>query len=121
MVELVVNELQLYSAILTSGHSKSFTICPNIHPFMHTFTAESTTIAVRSVAVRVRCFAQGQHDALLGGAGDRTSNLPVTSQPTLPPEPHASLMYPRIAYRVIIFCGHRIVGRTAAADPPSKH
>ena len=27
---------------------------------------------------------------LLGGAGDRTSNLPVTSQPALTPEPHAA-------------------------------
>ena len=26
----------------------------------------------------------------LAGAGNRTSNLPVTSQPTLPPEPHTS-------------------------------
>ena len=30
--------------------------------------------------------AQGPRDIQLGGAGDRTSNLTVTSQPTLPPE-----------------------------------
>jgi hypothetical protein len=29
-------------------------------------------------------------DTQLGGAGDRTSNLPVTSQPALPPETHAT-------------------------------
>ncbi|CAL8397602.1 unnamed protein product [Arctogadus glacialis] len=31
-------------------------------------------------------------DTELGGAGDRTSDLPVTSQPALPPEPHASAL-----------------------------
>ena len=40
-----------------------------------------------SSAVRVRFLAQGHHDAQLGGAGDRTSNLPVTSDlSTLPPK-----------------------------------
>lgn len=32
------------------------------------------------------CLAQGHLDAPLGAAGDRTSNLPVTNQPPLPPE-----------------------------------
>ena len=36
------------------------------------------------------CLAQGHPDTQLGGARDRTSNLLVTSQPVLPPEPHAS-------------------------------
>ena len=36
--ERVVSGFHLYSAVLTSGHSKRFTISPNIHPFMHTFT-----------------------------------------------------------------------------------
>ena len=40
--------------------------------------------------VTVRCLAQGHLDTQLGGAGDRTSNLPVNSQPTLPPESHAT-------------------------------
>ena len=31
----------------------------------------------------------------LGGAGGRTSNLPVTSQPALPPETHAAPLGPR--------------------------
>ena len=39
-----------------------------------------------SGAVRMRCLAQGHLDTQLGGAGDPTSNLPVNSQPTLPPE-----------------------------------
>ena len=34
----MVNGLHLYRAFLTSGHSKRFTISPNIHPFMHSFT-----------------------------------------------------------------------------------
>ena len=33
-----------------------------------------------------RCLPQGHCNTQLGGAGDRTSNLAVTSQPTLPPE-----------------------------------
>ncbi|CAL8400325.1 unnamed protein product [Gadus morhua 'NCC'] len=31
-------------------------------------------------------------DTELGGAGDRTSDLPVTSQPARPPEPHTSVL-----------------------------
>ena len=42
------------------------------------------------VEIRVRRLAQGHPDTLLGGAGDRTSNLLVTSPPALPPEPHAA-------------------------------
>ena len=37
--------------------------------------------ASSSEAVRVRCL-----DTELGGAGDQTSNLPVTSQLTVPPK-----------------------------------
>ena len=33
-----VNGLPLYSALLTSGHSKLFTILPHMHPLMRTFT-----------------------------------------------------------------------------------
>ena len=46
--------------------------------------------AKRTEAVGVRGFAQGHLDTQLGGAGDRTSDLPVTSQPALPPEPHGA-------------------------------
>ena len=38
-----------------------------------------------------RCLVLGHLDILtLGGAGDRTGNLPVTSRPALPPQPHAA-------------------------------
>ena len=73
----------VYSACLTSGHSKYFTISPNIHPFMHTFTHSHSDGS--SGAVRVRCLAQGHLDA---GADNWTSNL--TSRPALPPGPHAA-------------------------------
>ena len=53
----------------------------NIHPP----TAETTM-----QCVRVRCLTQGLLEPQLGGAGDRTSNLPVTSQVALPPEPHVT-------------------------------
>ena len=44
--------------------------------------------AKRTEAVGVRCLAQGHLDTQLGGAGDRTSDLPLTSLSALPPEPH---------------------------------
>ena len=62
---------------------------------MHTFThrqrcqGEGAT-ASSSGAVRVRCLAHGHLDTQLGGAGNLTGNLPVTSQLTLPPKPHAA-------------------------------
>ena len=39
-----------------------------------------------SGAVRVSCLAQGHLETRLGGAGDRTSDLLVTSRHALPPE-----------------------------------
>ena len=55
---------QLYNAFLTSGHSKCFTILPNIHPFMHTFAhrwrgqqCEATASSLG--AVRVSCLSLG--------------------------------------------------------------
>ena len=92
----MVNGLYLFSAVLTSSHSKRFTIRHNIHPFMHTFTHRRRchprrAIASSSGAVRARRLAQGHLETQLGGDGDRTSNLPVTSQPTLPPEQHFAL------------------------------
>ena len=59
---------------------------PNIHPFTHRRRGKAT--ASLSGEVRVRRLAQGHLDTQLGGSGDRTSNLPVTVQPALPPEPH---------------------------------
>ena len=87
----IVNGLHLYSDFLTSGHSKRFTTFPNIHPFtQRRWCRLRMATASSSVALRVRCHALGQLHTLLGGAGDRTSNLPVTSQPALPSEPHAT-------------------------------
>ena len=80
-----LNGLYSLSAFLTSGHSKRLTILPHIHPFIHTFTHRPRSqprkaTASSSGAVKVRCLAQGHLDTLaLGRAGDRTSNLPVTS------------------------------------------
>ena len=54
---------------------------------------------------------EGHLDTLLGGDGDHTSNLPVTSQPALPPE--LQLFYSNKSHHVVqsddgivIFC-HR--------------
>ena len=67
--------------------NKRFTVLTDIHPFMHTFTHRRRSqprraTASSSGATRVRRLAQGYHDTRLGGAGDRTSNLAVTSQPS---------------------------------------
>ena len=90
-----VNGLRLYSAFVTSGCSKHCTTLHNVHPCIHTFKHRRRNkprkgTAGSSGAVRVRRLAHGHLETQLGGAGDRTSNLLVTSsQPALPPEPHA--------------------------------
>ena len=72
--------------------SKSYTIifiyafiqC-DLHRLIHKPTLESTmATASSSGAVRVKGPAQGHINTQLGGAGDRTSNLSVTT--SLPPE-----------------------------------
>ena len=82
---------------LYSGHSKGFTISAHIHPFMHTFTHRRRRSQPRRATAQLVRSDQGEgvslrghllHTRLGGGAGDRTSNLPVTSRPALPPEPH---------------------------------
>ena len=103
----MVNGLQLCCAFLTSGHSKRFTILPNIHPSMHTFThwRRRQTCRARassSGAVRVRTPRRSASQ----GVRDQTSNLPVTSQLALPPEPHAA---PQSV------CSERTVAFTGAA------
>ena len=48
----------------------------------------------------MRHLAQGHLDTQIGGAGDQTSNLPVTSQPALPPEllsPTTTMLYTCLA------------------------
>ena len=89
----MVNGPHLNSAFLTSDHSNRYTILPNIHPFLHTFTHRRHVNARQQPARREQLglgVAQGHLNTELGGAGDRTSNLPVISPPTLPPEPHAA-------------------------------
>ena len=49
-------------------------------------------------AVRVRRHTQRHLHTQLGGAGDRTSNLLVTSQPALPPELLPPMHMPLYAY-----------------------
>ena len=56
--------LHLYSAFLTRGHSKCFTILPKSHPFIHTFIHRRQwqpckVTSSSSAAVRVRGLAQG--------------------------------------------------------------
>ena len=93
--DMTQNWLYFYSAFLTSGYSKRFTVVSNIHPSIHVFTHRRRYqpckgTASSSGAVRGSCLAQGHLDTRrLGGAGDRTSNLPVTSQPAPPHETHA--------------------------------
>ena len=58
----------------------------NFGPFMHTFTHRRRCQPYKATAgssgvVRVRCLTQRHLDT-------RTSNLPVTSQPAVPPQPH---------------------------------
>ena len=69
---------------------------PNIHPFRHTFTptVESAT--------------QGESQLVRSSqAGDRTSNLRVTSRPALPPEQHAAQVCSSIERRsVVSACSH---------------
>ena len=91
----MLNGLHLYSAFLTSV-PQSLTIFPNIHLFMQRFTHRRLcqprkVTASSSGAFRVKRLAQGHLDTRIGEAGDRTVSLPVTSQPGLPPEPHAAL------------------------------
>ena len=79
-----VKGLNLYSVVLTWGHSKRFY---NMHPFTHTHRRRCQPMQGDrwSGAVRVRHLA-------LGGAGQgielATFCLPVKT--TLPPEPHAA-------------------------------
>ena len=90
--------MHLFSAFLTSGHSKHFTILLHIHSHIHKPTVVTTmqgnSQLLGGTEGEVSCSGTPQNTKL---AGDRTSELLVTSQPALPPEPHAS---PRIRCRV---------------------
>ena len=82
------NGLHLYSAFLTSGHSKH--LITAYHPHVNTPTALSTkqgnSLLVGSQAsVRVRCLVRGQLDTQLGGEGNPTSHPPLPPE-LLPPD-----------------------------------
>ena len=62
-----------------------FTTLPKIHPFMPTFTAESTMQAGSSEGV---ASCSGHLRTQLGGFEPATFGL--TNRPALPPEPHAA-------------------------------
>ena len=65
-----------WTAFIPALIQTRFTILPDIHPLMHAFTYGGVN----------RALPLGHLDTPQGGAGDRTSNLAVTSQPALPPE-----------------------------------
>ena len=80
----MVNRLHLSSAFLTKCPLKTLyniALYSPIHAHVHIPSAESTTQG------EVSCSGTPRHSGL-GGAGDRTSNLPVTGQTALP---HATL------------------------------
>ena len=70
----MVNGMHSWSAFLTSG----------IHANIHTNGGVSHARGQPALheQLGVRGLAQGHLDTPLGGARDRTSNLPVTMQPT---------------------------------------
>ena len=64
-----------------NAFTKRFTILPNIHPFMHSFSHSDCQL-VCSGAVRMMSRAQGHLDFQLGGAGDQlvtSCNQPTSS------------------------------------------
>ena len=71
----------IYIALLSKALYSVFTVT-DIHPFTHRRLSQPRRATVSSSgAIRVRRLAQGHHDTWLGGAGDRTSDLAITSQP----------------------------------------
>ena len=83
---LRLHGLQLFSAFLSSGRSKHFTILPNhrpfLHPFLHTFTHRRRSqpckaTANSSAAVKVRSLAQGLLDTSNGLATFRLQVTPL--------------------------------------------
>ena len=80
-----------YSIRLHLGYFSDAFIQSNLQRFIHTFTHRRRSqprkaLASSSGAVRVRSLARGHFDTQLGGAGNCTRNLPVTTEPTLPLE-----------------------------------
>ena len=65
----MVNGLHLYTAFLTSGLSKRFTILPNIHPFIHTFTHQRRCQPRRATASSSGAVSQSGLGELLPWSG----------------------------------------------------
>ena len=57
---------------------------------------------IRRMECTYMCLAQGHLHTEIGRAGDRTSDLPVSSQPTVPPHPHASPFIALMLVKVIL-------------------
>ena len=83
----------LRSLLSKATKNHSFTHRRQCQP--HKATASS------SGAVRVRRLALGHLDTRLGGAGDRTSNLQVTSQPVLCSNIHTSLVHLNVVHQLL--------------------
>lgn len=71
----------MYSALFWStDYSEHFTTLANIHPYSNTdgrgFHARCQLAPQEQLGVQY--LAQGHFDSLSGGAGDQTSNLPIT-------------------------------------------
>ena len=60
------------------------------------------TSATQGNSQHISCLSQGHLHTRLGGAGDRTCNLPVTSKPAPPPEPHAATSVSLRVFQVLI-------------------
>ena len=93
------------------------------NPASHSHVRSGVSLARRQPARREQCvrrLAQGHLDTL-GGAGDRTSDLPDTRQLALPPEPHAP-SYHYVPRSSIPFHGgqHRS-NRTGASTKTEAH
>ena len=89
-----------------------------VHTHIHKPTAESTTQADSrwSGAVRMRRLAQGHLHTQLGGAGDQTGKLQVTTQPALPPE----LCRPSFALFCSVQRNNHPMNPTPSHNPSSK-
>ena len=61
----------------------------HVHPHTDGGVGHAGRQPARRGAVRVEASRSG-NTSTLGGAGDRTSDPPVTSQSAVPPEPHAA-------------------------------
>ena len=90
--------IYIYSAFLTSGHSKHFTILPHIHPFMHTFKHRQRCQPCKG---EVPCSGTPWHSRRSQGFEPAISQLPANpgsaSWATCRPRVHWRRLHPRHA------------------------